>query len=312
MNREMSSTNTSEETIISWNDARIRLVGDYDIDIYEEKDEDSDDELSQEMDCLETFSFRFPHPDYCKSNVITKYDDGNNDKASNQTKMISIELKGFDMESGNVWSSTGVTLWRASGILCDYFLKHHSLLKRSKRVLELGAGLGLCGILAHHITSSYVCLTDGDSHTLQLLRSNIQRNITTTTSTSTGDGEKRIQSKEIACHQLLWGRQYALDFLERQSTRDEETTFDIIIGSDIIYAECILQPLWETIKVLLTKEIGIFIMAFSSGRQVGPISNVLDVAENAGFSHKCVMEDYRKCQQDEGVSIYLFRWKDDS
>lgn len=307
MNRTMSTTDTFEERIISWNDARIRLLGDYNVVAYEEKDGDNDDEFQKGMDCLETFSFRFPHPDFCKSNVITKYDDGSNDQLPNKAKIIDIELKGFDMKSGNVWSSTGVTLWRASGILCDYFLKHHGLLKNSKRLLELGAGLGLCGILAHHITSSYVCLTDGDSDTLQLLRSNIQRNTTATTTTE----DSRIQSKKIACHQLLWGRQYALDFLQRQPSCDDETKFDIIIGSDIIYAECILQPLWDTIKVLLTKKIGIFIMAFSSGRQVGPISHVLDVAEKAGFWHKCVMEDYRKCEQDEGVSIYLFRWKDD-
>jgi len=190
--------------------------------------------------------------------------------------------------------------------------------KKRKRILELGAGLGLCGILIHRTTpaSTYVCLTDGDTDTLKQLRTNIQRNYLPNNDNNDVDDVdvdfevNKSTNAIIACHQLLWGRDDALAFLDKQCCQ----TFDVLLGSDIIYAECIIQSLWETVQILLTKPTGIFIMAFSSGRQVGPIDAVLDVATQSGFTYTCVVaeDDSRKCAQDEGVSIYVFKWNDPS
>ena len=77
---------------------------------------------------------------------------------------------------------------------------------------QLGGGLGLCGILAHRMTSSScssspasesntnnnktaVFLTDGDTDALVQLRENIERN------------KSKSVEGIISSHQLLWGRQ---------------------------------------------------------------------------------------------------------
>ena len=49
----------------------------------------------------------------------------------------------------------------------------------SKNILELGSGLGLCGILSEHLTDekASIRMTDGDTDTLAHLRSNIQKSL---------------------------------------------------------------------------------------------------------------------------------------
>eukprot|EP00584_Thalassiosira_punctigera_P020710 CAMPEP_0172566572 /NCGR_PEP_ID=MMETSP1067-20121228/112352_1 /TAXON_ID=265564 ORGANISM="Thalassiosira punctigera, Strain Tpunct2005C2" /NCGR_SAMPLE_ID=MMETSP1067 /ASSEMBLY_ACC=CAM_ASM_000444 /LENGTH=127 /DNA_ID=CAMNT_0013357721 /DNA_START=19 /DNA_END=398 /DNA_ORIENTATION=- len=43
--------------------------------------------------------------------------------------------------------STGMAIWKGSEILCQYMINHPDLI-RNKRVLELGAGVGLCGVVS--------------------------------------------------------------------------------------------------------------------------------------------------------------------
>ena len=57
----------------------------------------------------------------------------------------------------------------------DYLLEHPTLLK-DKYIVELGAGVGLCGIVAHKLGAKRVLLTDGDKTVLKNLRYNVQRN----------------------------------------------------------------------------------------------------------------------------------------
>jgi len=60
--------------------------------------------------------------------------------------------------------------------------------------MELGAGLGLCGLVAHKHGACPVMLTDGDSDTLKNMRSDIALNVES----------EVIKSESVACKQLLW------------------------------------------------------------------------------------------------------------
>ena len=156
---------------------------------------------------------------------------------------------------------------------------------------KLGAGLGLNGILAWRMTkNSSVFVTDGDTDALVLLRQNIERNKPTE-----DDAENRV-----SCHQLIWGEESSSTFLEHHG---EGKQFDVLIASDIIYAECIIEPLWQTIQTLLCRKRGVFIMAFA--RRKVPVSReyVLESANRAGFQYELVRED-----TEEGIWIYLFRY----
>lgn len=170
------------------------------------------------------------------------------DPNSGSTSTISIDLRGHKPENGQTLSSTGLTLWRGSELLCQYLLQHaqelfHVNHAGSTTVLELGAGLGVCGILAHRLGAARVVLTDGDSETLQWLRANVQRN---NLSPSDQTSSSSSSSTTITCVQLQWGLH-----LERFQQRIGIPTFDLIMASDIIYVEEILHPLWQTVQALL-------------------------------------------------------------
>jgi hypothetical protein len=197
---------------------------------------------------------------------------------------LTLTLKGFPSESGQIWNSTGLTLWSSSHYLCEYLLDHYrelllfdpassssttssstttsalnnhprnnkledkgtktktstpperipEILPRKLRAVELGSGLGRCGLLLYHIMKthqhqhtnmrSHVYLTDGDTDTLAQLRDNVIDNTTTNRNNDgtpesipmasiTDKDQKHEQqrnsinpNRNISCHQLLWGR----------------------------------------------------------------------------------------------------------
>jgi predicted nicotinamide N-methyase len=197
-----------------------------------------------------------------------------------------------------VWQSTGLTLWRASHYLCEYQLEHHQkLFQENKRTLELGAGLGLNGILSWKLMtrkndSSQVCITDGDSDALVQLRENVNRN---RSSPSVDD----YDSSKVSCHQLIWGKESATQFLTQIAKNQK---YDIIIASDIIYSLVIVEPLWQTVEQLLKKEGGIFIMAYARREVPVSIELVLNASMEHGFSYELVKEN-----TTDGIWVYEFR-----
>jgi predicted nicotinamide N-methyase len=133
-----------------------------------------------------------------------------------------------------------------------------------KSVLELGAGLGICGILAHKLDASVVVLTDGDTNTLQALRQNVALNT-----------ESNVPSSIIQCKQLRWGKhldEFASSCISK---------YQVIIGSDVVYAQDQLEPLFDTVSNLLDTN-GTFLLAFT--RRNVSIDCVLDCATIYGFS----------------------------
>jgi predicted nicotinamide N-methyase len=199
---------------------------------------------------------------------------------------VPIELRGYKTDSDQVWKSTGLTIWKAAEVLGRYMAQHYPVIQ-NQSVMELGAGLGLCGILAHRLGAAKTCITDGDSDALQLLKENLERNKSDDTTCM------------VSVHQLIWGKDTAQKFSKRHGT------LQVLIASDIIYARCIVEPLWETVQTLLERTMSSkFIMAYFSKRKVNvTIDVVLEHAQEAGFEFELVEED------PEGVHIYVFQWK---
>lgn len=208
---------------------------------------------------------------------------------------IVLELKGFHEDSEQIWNSTGLKLWRSSHYLCQYLVNEEAEVlgdenNTNLRVLEVGSGLGRCGLLAHSLShdNATTVLTDGDTDTLKQLRHNVSKN------TSAGDDT-------ITCQQLLWGEQHAKDYLSQQS--DEKKHFDLILGSDLIYVQSVIRPLFETVRTLLcTHENAKFLMAHCSRREGNEVelSMVLDAAREEGFEYDIMVED-------DDISLFSFR-----
>ena len=247
--------------------------------------------LPRDPDPFVIFSFRF---------VVPVEEAGGEEDG-----FVDIRLRGYKTDADEVWQSTGLTLWRASDYLCRYQMENLPLF-RNRRILELGAGLGLNGILAWRSTASSpdtrVCITDGDSDALVHLRENLIRN--------RGDDDNDETAGKVSCHQLIWGEQSSEHFLAHVANSRK---YDIILASDIIYSAVIVEPLWATVKTLLKgpndskgcqeEDGGVFVMAYARREVPVSIELVLRTAIENGFVYELV-----KGNDEEGIWVYTFRY----
>lgn len=270
----------------------------------------------------ETFTFQF-QVDLINKCVDYDPDNNNNDdeekkdvdekEEQHTTLDLSIRLKGFHQHSNITYCSTGLTMWPAAEKLCDHLVKNPMFIQ-GKRILELGSGLGLCGLLAHQMTYSHkhlnsshenrvqgcasVHLTDGDTDALSQLRQNISANHLFGTDDEV-DAHDNENGPLLSCDQLLWSRNNAEHFLQNNSNGEQ---YDIILASDIIYAQSVVEPMWETVKVLL-KEDGYFLFAFARRQVAVTLQDILEVGESEGF-------EYDVCEEtDPNQHLFVYRFK---
>jgi Lysine methyltransferase len=127
----------------------------------------------------------------------------------------------------------------------------------------------MCGILAYKL-GGFTTVTDGDTDTLIHTRANIEKN--------RGIGEAL---GSIECQQLIWGDDGVDQFRRRSRSGSAAGPYDIILGSDIIYLEEVLEPLFSTIKSLLSSD-GAVWLAYA--RRNVSIDLVLSRATRHGFA----------------------------
>lgn len=228
---------------------------------------------------------------------------------------LTLALKGFPSESEQIWNSTGLTLWPSSHYLCEYLLEHHHQLLPAAdtstiRVVELGSGLGRCGLLLHHLLTrtnhiqSHIYMTDGDTDTLAQLRDNVMDNT----------DSHQDSSHKVSCHQLLWGEEPTSAFCKHhfdnnhdEKKEDHHNSVDLVLGSDLVYSPRVIGPLFETVSMLLTNddsEPKQFLMAHSDRREGSSVTlkMVLEGAQTAGLAYEILQTIER-----EGIYIIAFR-----
>jgi predicted nicotinamide N-methyase len=148
----------------------------------------------------------------------------------------------------------GWRVWPAA-VLLGQFICNHSEIVISKTVLELGAGLGLPGLLAGKLGASRVCLTDCLPLALAKLNKSIQaNNLTDIAEVANLDWVVQSGADETACgvRDHKSGALTTEAFLQRQHGEPTilippEDQFDVVIASDVLYekhhAECIVAVL---------------------------------------------------------------------
>lgn len=109
------------------------------------------------------------------------------------------------------------------------------------------------------------------------------------------------QGGHVYGRQLIWGHDTSRTFLQRHCHGEP---FDVLIASDIVYALVIVEPLWETVRLLLRRTgDAFFLMAYARREVPVTIDMVLEAANQAGFCYNLVDED------PKGIWIYKFWWK---
>ncbi|XP_020592262.1 protein N-lysine methyltransferase METTL21A isoform X2 [Phalaenopsis equestris] len=162
---------------------------------------------------------------------------------SPSTSAVLIDVLGYHLHLSQNPNSKhlGTTVWDSSMVFIKFLEKNSrkgrfspSKLK-GKRAIELGAGCGLAG-LGMALLGCDVVSTD-QIEVLPLLMKNVERN---TSWIMQANDSASFGSIEVA--ELNWGNE---DHIKAVCP-----PFDYIIGTDIVYAEHLLEPLVQTILAL--------------------------------------------------------------
>lgn len=136
---------------------------------------------------------------------------------SDDDEELRILVRELPMADG-VHASTGNQLWTSSVLLARLIVERCELF-RGRRVMEMGAGCGLCGIVAARFARQ-TKITDGDAEVVDNIRHNVQVN------RSVWQAWDFEDVREVVAEQLDWDAIPDLAPQERS---------DVIFASDIIY-----------------------------------------------------------------------------
>ncbi|KAM3394487.1 calmodulin-lysine N-methyltransferase isoform X1 [Capsicum galapagoense] len=123
--------------------------------------------------------------------------------------------------------------WPSEDVLSHYCLSRASIF-REKRIIELGSGYGLAGLIVAMTTEAReVFISDGNPQVVDY----IQRNVNVNSGSFGGTEVKPLM--------LHWGQ---------EKDTDISNTFDVIIASDCTFFKEFHEALVQTIKSLLKEE----------------------------------------------------------
>ncbi|KAJ3690048.1 hypothetical protein LUZ61_019212 [Rhynchospora tenuis] len=147
-----------------------------------------------------------------------------------QVKGNHFKIKALSREYQHTCKSTGLMLWESARLVCS-LLAHNPSVCTGKRVLELGTGsAGVCSMVASD-TAEIVVATDGDVESLELLKENISSNL------------HPKNADKVLIRKLFWG-----DKGDISAIKENVSSFDVIIGTDVTYNPEATMPLFETAR----------------------------------------------------------------
>ena len=189
----------------------------------------------------------------------------------------------------------------------------------NKRVLELGAGTGLLGMLASRLGARCAALTDGDDVAVELLQRNLD------------SASNRIDGTKARARRLLWGNDDNDDVVVREEDRsdafegwcreawpdvwspDEAVSFDYVLAGDVMYKEGLPRLFFETARRFLKRggDGTAALLLCHVPRSTVSQEVVRDAAEEAGFVIVEVSTDLRDlpegCVREDAERAAIYR-----
>ena len=179
------------------------------------------------------------------------------DRGSRNDDVVRVRVRELALGRG-----VGAKLWRAASMLSDVLFADPAFV-RGQSVLELGAGVGLCGLLAAKLGAKTVALTDFEPALLDSLALAARDN------RAPGDAETRVarcdwrEERRRAEAETDADADDADDALAASAARGgwlpalpSGETFDRIVGSDLVYERTHAEALPFVLRARLAKPLG--------------------------------------------------------
>jgi hypothetical protein len=137
-----------------------------------------------------------------------------------------------------------LVIWRAAEAFNEELTRPERVAElKGKRVVELGSGTGMCGLLAAKINGSTTLLTDGSEDSIAALEESIALN------------DFAASKQIVECSLLMWG-----DVAAATELTEKYGLFEICLATDVIYEAAAVKPLLVSASALL-KPGGTFYLA---------------------------------------------------
>ena len=134
-------------------------------------------------------------------------------------------------------------------VLCEFILSSRGRqLLTSARVLELGAGIGIPGLLAGRVCTELI-ITDSNDAVVERLKRNVELNF----------GEMNCSGDAIRVENVVWELTFS-----HQTLR---TALTIVLGSDVIYSASSAKSFLETAEAAMAQPGGIIVLIHSKVAQ---------------------------------------------
>ena len=201
---------------------------------------------------------------------------------SSSSRRVTFECTGVKAELGQTLMSTGLTVWRAAENLNQFLFAQPDRV-RGKRVVELGAGLGVVSIMLEKMGGcAQILATDGCPDTVDLFRKNAK---------GAGCRADVLSSKE-----LMWG--------EGQEEDKDLHSFHVILAADVIYERAAVVPLLKSMDALLCRNDPNAEIILSFARRNVPVHLFLEAAVDMGFDWTLAARQLDACPYVFDQNLY--------
>mmetsp|Transcript_3808 Transcript_3808/g.5827 ORF Transcript_3808/g.5827 Transcript_3808/m.5827 type:complete len:334 (-) Transcript_3808:354-1355(-) len=191
-----------------------------------------------------------------------------------------IEIGGkrvFVSERGDLQGAgTGVNVWD-SAILLARYLEKQPVIVKGKRILELGSGCGLLGIVAGILGANQVVMTDLP-YALPLMKLNVGYNY---------DDIIKSGCEQVVCVECDWFNPQSMSALGSSmvAQEDEQWQADVLLVADCVWLHELVAPLLATLRKLVQEATAPLLVVVSFQRRAAKTHEAFWSGLHSIFTH---------------------------